>query len=49
MVGDGHAMSVAAEILEHMLWAAKRWFRVDHPVFAEQWTYPGGEDFRLGE
>ena len=38
MVGDGHAMGVAAEIQEHMLWAAKRWFRVDHPVFAEQWT-----------
>ena len=38
MVGDGHAMGVPAEILEHMLWAAKRWFRVDHPIFAEQWT-----------
>ncbi len=38
MVGDGHAMGVAAEIPEHMLWAAKRWFRIDNPVFAEQST-----------
>src|SRR6266702_6397311 len=37
MVGDGHAMGVAAQILEHVVWTAERWFRVDHPVFPEQW------------
>ena len=37
MVGDGHAMSVAAQILEHILWAAEGAFGVDHPVLAEQW------------
>src|SRR5712692_1727511 len=26
MVGDGHAMGVAAEILEHILRATERWF-----------------------
>ena len=38
MVGDGYAMGVAAQILEHILRAAERSFRVDHPVFAEQWS-----------
>ena len=33
MVGDGHAMGVAAQILEHILGAAKGWFGVDDPVF----------------
>ena len=49
MVGDGHAMGVAAQILEHILGAAKGWFRVDHPVFSEQGPQPGGEDFRLSQ
>ena len=38
MVGDGHAMGVAAQILEHVLGAAEGAFGVDHPVLAEQWT-----------
>ena len=49
MVGDGHAMSVAAEILEHVLGTAKGWFGVDDPVFSEQRTQPGSEDFGLRE
>jgi hypothetical protein len=36
MVGDGHAMGVTTEIAKHMLWASKRSFRVNHPVFSEQ-------------
>jgi hypothetical protein len=35
MVGDGHAMGVAAEILEHLLGAAEGWLGVDRPVFAK--------------
>ena len=31
-------MGVAAQILEHILGATERWFRIDHPVFSEQWT-----------
>ena len=38
MVGDGHAMSVAAQVLEHVLGAAKGALGVDHPILAEQWT-----------
>jgi hypothetical protein len=37
MVGDGHTVSVAAQILENILGATERWFRVDHPVLSEQW------------
>ena len=49
MVGDGHAMSVPAQITEHMLWASERTFRVDHPVLSEQWSEPRRKDFRLSE
>jgi len=35
MIGDGHAMGVAAQILEHILGATEGWFRVHHPVLSE--------------
>ena len=36
-VGDGHAVSVAAEIFEDMLGTTKGWFGVDHPfLFAQR-------------
>ena len=35
MVGDGHAMGVAAEILQHILGAAEGTFQVHHPVLFE--------------
>jgi hypothetical protein len=38
VVGDGHAMSVTAQLAEHMLWASERAFRIDHPVLSEQWS-----------
>jgi len=49
MVGDGHAMGVAAEILEHIFGAAKGWFGVDDPVLSEQRSQPGSEDIGLCE
>ncbi len=36
MVGDGDAMSIASEILQHVLGSAEGWFGVDDPIFAEQ-------------
>lgn len=38
MVGDGDAVSIAAEILQHILGSTERWFRVDDPIFAEERT-----------
>ena len=49
MVGDGHAMGVAAQILEYMLWTTEGAFRVDHPIVSEQCSQPGGESLRLSE
>ena len=36
MIGDGYAMGVAAQILEHILGATERWFRVNYPVLSKQ-------------
>jgi hypothetical protein len=47
MVGDGDTVSVAAEIVEHILGASEGRLGVDHPVFAEQRSQPGGEEFGL--
>ena len=49
MVGDGDAMSIAAEILQHVLGSAEGWFGVDDPVFAEERTQPGSEELGMGE
>ena len=49
MVGDGHAMGVAAQIVEHKLWATEGWFQVDDPFFPVQGSEPGGKGFRLSE
>ncbi len=49
MVGDGHAMGVAAQILEHKLWAPEGWFQIDDPVFSVQGSEPGGKSLRLSE
>jgi hypothetical protein len=49
MVGDGHAMGISAEILEHVVGTAEGWFGVDDPVFSEQRSEPGSEDLGLRE
>jgi len=45
-VGNGDAMSVSAEIAQHMFWAAERPFGVDNPVVTEQYPQPGSEGSR---
>jgi hypothetical protein len=49
VVGDGDAMGVAAQILEHILGATEGWLGVDHPMLSEKWTQPRSEDFGLSE
>ena len=39
-VGDGDAVSVCAEIAQHMFWPAERTLGVDDPVVAEQYPQP---------
>ena len=33
VVGDGHAVGVTAEVVEHILRTTERWFAVDDPMF----------------
>jgi len=49
MVRDGHTMSVATEILQHVLGSAEGWFGVDDPIFAEERAQPGREELGMGE
>jgi hypothetical protein len=49
MIGDSHAMGVAAEILENIFGATERAFQVHDPVLSEQRPKPGGEDLGLSE
>jgi len=49
MVGDGDAVSIAAEILQYVLGSAEGWFRVDDPIFAEERTQPGSEQLGMRE
>ena len=49
MVGDGHTMSVAAQIVQHIFGATEGTFQVDHPVLSVEWPQPGGKDLGLSE
>jgi hypothetical protein len=49
MVRDGHTMSAAAEILQHVLGSAEGWFGVDDPIFAKERAQPGSEELGMGE
>jgi len=49
MVGDGHTVSVAAQIVQHIFGATERTFQVDHPVLSKQRPQPGGKDLGLSE
>ncbi len=32
LVGDGHPVGIASQVLQHLLWTPKRRFRVDDPI-----------------
>ena len=49
MIGDGHAMGVAAEILQHIWGTTEGTFQVHHPVLSKQWPEPSGEDLGFAE
>jgi len=48
-VGNGDAMSVGAEIAQHVFWPAERALGVDDPVVTEQYPQPCGEGARFRE
>jgi len=47
VIGDGHAMGVAAQIVQHIFGTTKGTFQVDHPVLPVQWPQLGSEDLGL--
>jgi hypothetical protein len=49
MVGDGHAMGVAAEIVQHICGTPEGAFQVHHPVLSVQGSQPGSESLGLSE
>ena len=49
MVGDGDAVSIAAEILQDVLRSAERRFGVDDPISAEERTQPSSEELGMGK
>ena len=49
MIGDGHAMSVAAEIAQHLQGPTEGLLGIDDPVVAVQAAEEFGELLRIGE
>jgi hypothetical protein len=49
MVGNGHAVGVATEILQDMFGTSKGWFAVNHPIVTEEWTQEGGKCFWVSQ
>ena len=47
MIGDGHAMSVAAQIVQHIFGATEGTFQVHHPILSMEGPQPSGEDLGL--
>ena len=43
VVGDGDAVSVAAEILQNMFGTSEGWLAVDHPSMTKQWPEECGK------
>jgi hypothetical protein len=48
-IGNGHAMSVAAQILQHVLRSAEGSLGVNHPVFLFPWGQIAGKSQRVAE
>ena len=49
MVGNGHAMGVATQILQNVLRATEGTFQVHYPVLSVEWSQPGGEGLGLSK
>src|SRR5438552_4383400 len=47
VIGDGHAMRVASQVVKHMLWSAERLLGIYHPVVTKQRTQQHAKDLRV--
>jgi hypothetical protein len=49
VIGNSHAMRVASQIVQHMLWTVKGWLGVNDPVFSKQGAQECCEGFFIGQ
>jgi hypothetical protein len=49
VIGDGHAMGVTRQIMQHMLGAAKRLSHIDHPFVLVECVQESGERARFSQ
>lgn len=49
VIGDGDAMRIASQIVEHMFGSSEWPFGVDYPVVTKQWPEKSMEGFLLGK
>jgi hypothetical protein len=49
VVGNGDAVSVAAEILQNMFGTSKGWFAVNHPLVTEEWPQERWKYLRVSQ
>ena len=36
VVGDSDSMGITSQVLQDMVWSAKRWFRINDPILLKQ-------------
>ena len=49
MIGNGHAVGVAADVVHHLLWPGERWLGVDDPFHVSRQIEMTGENLRILE
>ncbi len=49
MIGNGHPVGVAADIVHHLLWPGERWLGVDDPFHVSHQIEMTGESLRIME
>jgi len=49
VVGNGDAVSVAAEIFQNMCGTSKGWFAVNHPFMTEEWPQESGKSLGVDQ
>jgi len=49
VIGDGDAMGIASQVVEHMLRSPEGAFRIDHPILTKEGAEKGMKGFLPGQ
>ena len=49
VIGNGHSVCVACQVMKNMFWSSERPFGIDHPVMTKERSQEGVKCFFLGE